>query len=154
MSIALVFQHPKCMSCIIFSLYYLINGTIFGKIIIVLTFWCSPQLFSETFLILRKPEWDIIIKVRRSSFKVPVLMKIKFSWQISPKRSSIKFSENPSRLSRDVPCGRIDIQTETDRQTDVTKLIVAFRNFSKAPIISNSKRILWLLGHFVLKIKY
>jgi hypothetical protein len=35
----------------------------------------------------------------------------------------IKFHENPSVGSRVVPCGR----------TDMTKLIVAFRNFANAP---------------------
>jgi hypothetical protein len=35
----------------------------------------------------------------------------------------IKFNQNPSRGSRVVPCGR----------ADTTKLIVAFRNFAKAP---------------------
>jgi hypothetical protein len=40
------------------------------------------------------------------------------------KRSSdIKFHENPSNLSRALPCGR----------TDMTKLRVAFRTFSNAP---------------------
>jgi len=29
--------------------------------------------------------------------------------------------------------GRTDRQTDTDRRTDVTKLIVAFRNFANAP---------------------
>jgi hypothetical protein len=43
----------------------------------------------------------------------------------------MKFHENPSGESRVVPCGRADRQT--DRQTDMTKLTVAFRNFAKAP---------------------
>ena len=38
--------------------------------------------------------------------------------------SNIIFHENPSNGSRFVPCGR------TDRQTDTTKLTVAFRNFA------------------------
>jgi len=39
--------------------------------------------------------------------------------------------KNPSSGSRVVPCGRTGRQT--DRQTDMMKLIVAFRNFAKAP---------------------
>jgi len=39
----------------------------------------------------------------------------------------MKFHENPSSESRVVPCG------PTDRRTDITKLIVAFRNFANAP---------------------
>jgi hypothetical protein len=41
--------------------------------------------------------------------------------------SNIKYHENLSSGSRVVPCG------QTDRQTDVKKLIVAFRNFLNAP---------------------
>ena len=103
--------------CTIFSLRQLINGTIFGKSLLYLFFDVLHKFCSETFLILRKFERDIIIKLRRSSCKVPVFMKTEFSQQISPKRSSIKFRENPSSLSRVVPCGRIDTKTETDRQT-------------------------------------
>jgi len=54
-------------------------------------------------------------------------MKLEFSRQIFEKSSNIKFHENLSSGSRVVPCGR------TDRRTDMAKLIVAFRNFAKAP---------------------
>jgi len=40
---------------------------------------------------------------------------------------NIKFHENLSKGSRLVPCAR------TDGRTDMTKLIVAFRGFAKAP---------------------
>jgi len=50
-------------------------------------------------------------------------MKLEFSRQIFEKFSSIKFHENPSSESRVVPCGR----------TNITKHIVAFRNFANAP---------------------
>ena len=43
--------------------------------------------------------------------------------RFSKKYSNIKFSENPSCGSRAVPCGR----------TDLTELIVAFRNFANVP---------------------
>ena len=41
----------------------------------------------------------------------------------------MKFYENPPTGSRVVPCGR------TGRQTEITKLIVAFHNFANAPKI-------------------
>jgi hypothetical protein len=44
----------------------------------------------------------------------------------------MKFPENPSIGSRVVPCGR------TDGRTDMTKLIVAFRNFANAPKNQNT----------------
>jgi hypothetical protein len=43
----------------------------------------------------------------------------------------MKFYENQSRRSRVVPCG------QTDGWTDMTKLIVAFRNFANAPKITD-----------------
>jgi hypothetical protein len=54
-------------------------------------------------------------------------MKLVFFRQIFEKYPNFNFHENPSSESRVVPCGR------TDRQADVTKLRVAFRNFANAP---------------------
>jgi hypothetical protein len=63
--------------------------------------------------------------------KYPLLssdfMKLEFFQQILAKYSHIKFNENPSSGSRDVPSG------ERDRWTDMTKLIAAIRNFANAP---------------------
>jgi hypothetical protein len=49
---------------------YLINGTIFEEVLLHIkyVFWFSLQLLSETFLILRRFERDIIINVHTSSF--------------------------------------------------------------------------------------
>ena len=57
-------------------------------------------------------------------------MKLEFYEQIFEKSSNIKFHENPSGGSGDVPCGRTDGQTDL---TDMTKLIITFRNFEKTP---------------------
>ena len=46
---------------------------------------------------------------------------------IFEKYSNIKFHENPSSGGRVVPCGL------TDRQTDTTEIIIAYRNFANAP---------------------
>jgi len=43
------------------------------------------------------------------------------------KYSNVTFHENPSSRSRVVSCG------QTDGRTDMTKLIVVFRNFTHAP---------------------
>jgi hypothetical protein len=53
-------------------------------------------------------------------------MKLEFSRQIFEKNSNIKFHQNPSSGSRVVRCGR------TDGETDMTKLLAAFRNFANA----------------------
>jgi len=54
-------------------------------------------------------------------------MEIQFSRQIFKKYSNIKFHENPSSGSRVVACGR------ADGPTDMTKLVVPFRNCANAP---------------------
>ena len=51
-------------------------------------------------------------------------MKLEFSRQIFEKLSNTKFHENQSGGSRVVLCG----------PTDITKGIVAFRNFANAPV--------------------
>jgi hypothetical protein len=61
----------------------------------------------------------------RCSFQI--LMKRDYSRQIFGKPSNIKFQENLSSGSRVAPCGR------ANGQTDMTELIVAFRNFANAP---------------------
>jgi hypothetical protein len=72
----------------------------------------------------------MIINVYWSSCKVAVILvrlKHEFSRQILEKYSSVKFNENPPGGYRVVSCGR------TEGQADMTKLIVAFRNFVNAP---------------------
>jgi len=58
---------------------------------------------------------------------LPILIKLKLSRQTFEKYSNIEFHENPSRGSRDVPCGR----------TDMTKVTVAYRSFANASEIRN-----------------
>ena len=61
----------------------------------------------------------------------PIVMKLEFFQKILGKYSDIEFRKNPSTDSRVVPCGRTDGRTYG--QTDLTKLTVAFRNFTIAP---------------------
>jgi hypothetical protein len=110
----------------------LINGTIF-KTKFYWTqnvFWFSLRLLSETFLILRRTERDVIKSVHTAvccmystGYCWQILMNIESSWQIFEKSPNIKFHENPSSGSRVVQCGQTDRQTDrqlfsADRQTD------------------------------------
>jgi len=58
-------------------------------------------------------------------------MKGEFSRRILEKYSNIKFHENLSSGSQIVPWGHKD--TRTQGQTDMTKVIIAVRNFAKEP---------------------
>jgi hypothetical protein len=62
--------------------------------------------------------------------------------QIFGNSSNTKFHQNPSSVSRVIPC------RQTDGETDMTKLIVAFRHVANAP---NNRLIHMLnapMGHF------
>jgi hypothetical protein len=100
---------------------YLINGTIFGKKLLNIkcVFWFYLQLLSETFLILRRIQLDIIVNVHRSSCKVPLLLSdFNETWNVSrqilEEYSDIKFYKNSSSGSRVVPCGRTDRHDEAN----------------------------------------
>jgi hypothetical protein len=99
-------------------------------------FWFPVQYLSEIFFNLRRIQRDIIINIHRSSCKVSVNLvrfesKLNFLGRFKKKYSNITFNENPSSGNRVVPCRR------TDRQTDMTNLLVDFCNFENAPKVSN-----------------
>ena len=126
MCVALVIQHAKRMSRVIWSsvtsaalLYFptlFINTTIFGKMLLNINF--------GTFLILRRTELDVFIGVHWSSRKTPVtLVKL---WGLN---FFERFSVNPhiSNFMKFRPVGA-ELFHE-DGQTDTTKRIFTFRNF-------------------------
>jgi hypothetical protein len=59
-----------------YFLHYMINGPIFeGMLLNIKCVFCfSLQLLSETFLMLRRIQRDMIVNVYRSSCKVPVIL--------------------------------------------------------------------------------
>ena len=134
-SIALFIQHAKHMLCVVLSsvacLAVTYSSTLSHRrydfrrcgIGHKMCVWFSLQMLSVTFLIIRRIPRDIIVTLRRSSCKVTVILsdfnETWISGQIFEKFSNIKFRENPYIL----PCGR----------RDMTKLIITFRNFTKAP---------------------
>jgi len=63
--------------------------------------------------------------MQSTRYSCQILVKLEYSWQIFEKYSNINFHESLSGARRVVPCGQT--ATQTDRETDMTKLIVAFR---------------------------
>jgi hypothetical protein len=118
--------------------HYLINCKIFGKtsLNVKYVFWFSLPLSSQTFLILRRIWRDIIINVFTPSYKVVViLLKLEFLDRFSNNTQIWNFMKiRPVEAEFFDADGRTDRQTrQTDRQTDMTKLMVIFRNFVNAP---------------------
>ena len=68
-----------------------------------------------------------------------ILVKLQFSRHILELCSNIKFHQNPSSGSRVVSCKRMD------RQTDMMKLTVTFRDFAKGP--KNVQGHVEIFGH-------
>ena len=74
-------------------------------------------------------------------------MKLAFPWKFWKKYFNTKFYEFSFSGSQIVPCGRTDGRTDgrSEGQTDMTKLIIAFRNFANAPNNENTNADLILL---------
>jgi len=87
------------------------------------SWWWTEEL-SETCRVLIQNKFEKLVNL------VGFIVRI-FSVSFRKKCSVIKFLENPSSGSRVIPCGQTD--GRTDRQTDATKLIVAFCNFANTP---------------------
>jgi hypothetical protein len=138
--VALVVLHAKRMHyhmCYLWSVWlyhsflqYLINSKIFFYLLLKenCVIWLSLQRLSEAFFILRRTEWHSI-NVQTSSCKVivklfcQILMKLEFSRQMFEKHWNINLHKNLSTRNRVFLCG----------QTNVSKPVIAFRNFANAP---------------------
>jgi len=105
--------------------HYLTNGTIFRAKLLhtkcVLNFYAN---LPEKFLILRIIQPDIIINIHQSSCNLSVII-FGFWWNLNFLNRFLKNTRTHFVKigSRNVPFG------QTDRRKDVTKLIVAFRQF-------------------------
>jgi hypothetical protein len=115
--------------------HYLINGKIFEKKVTEckMCVLISSVIFSETFLILRRPERGVIKTVYWSSCKVLVFLaglqgNSNFLDRYS-KNTQIANFMKIWHLGADL----FHAEGRIDGQTDMTKLTVAFRNSAKAP---------------------
>jgi len=84
--------------------------------------------FSETFLILRRVGSCSTTTVQTFSYKIPIIL-VRFYWKLT---SLDSFSENIQiNFFKIRPVGAELFHA--DGRTDMTKLLVAIRNFSQAP---------------------
>jgi len=109
----------------------LLNGTIFkkGSLNINCVFRVSLQLLSEIFFILGRTERDMIENIYWSSCKVPVIL-VRFQWKLHLLE---RFSKNP-QIPNFMKIRSVGADLfHADGRTDMTKLIVACRNFANEP---------------------
>jgi hypothetical protein len=94
-------------------------------------FLFSLQLLFEAFLIVRRVQQDIVISVKTSSCKVPVIVvglnETRIFWTDFQKKK-LKYQISPEAVQWEP-----SFSIRTNGRTDMTKLIVAFRNFANAP---------------------
>jgi hypothetical protein len=110
--------------------HYLITGTTFEEknYWTQCVLWFPLKYLSETFPFLRI-EGTMIINVYWSSCKVPAIL-VRFKWNVNFLYRFSKDTQIPNFIKiRPVKTEMFHV----DRRTDITKLIVAFRNFANAP---------------------
>jgi hypothetical protein len=96
-----------------------------------------------------KKKWarDVIKNVYWSLYEIPLFLSDFnlpwFSRHIFGKDSNLKFHENMSSVCWVVPYGWRNGERSV-KQTDMMKLIVAFRNFEKAPKNQINVRYMWM----------
>ena len=112
------------------------NGTIFRQkklLNVGCLFKFSLQRSSETFIILRRIQRGIVINGKTSLCKVRIIfvrlqLKVNFLYRFSSKPHMSNFIKTPS-----VETELFHADGSTDTQTDMTELIVNFRNVAKMP---------------------
>jgi hypothetical protein len=118
----------------------------------------STTFVWKTFLILRRNERGMIKNVYWSSCKVPIMSDFNETWICSTDfRKILKYQISRKSVQWESSCF-MRIDGRTDRPTHMTKLIVAFRNFAKAPwnwstLLSppwNAHSLVFAAAHFLL----
>ena len=133
--VALLIQHATRMYHIVTSFEAPMtlpkNGTIFEKLLLNIKciFWLSRQVLSKTFIILRIIQWNFVINVKSLHVKYPLFL--------SDFNKTLIFSTDfrkKTQISSFIKILRVGSELfHEDGQTDMTKLLVAFRNFVNMP---------------------
>ena len=91
------------------------------------------QIFPEKFVILRRTERDMIKNIYWHSCNVSIIL-LRFEWNVNFFSTYFRKPQK-SNFTKNHPVGAelIHADRRTDGRTDMTKLIVAFRNFEKEP---------------------
>jgi hypothetical protein len=133
----IIIQHARCIPAVKlpsvaslapqnFFSHYLINGTIFGKIkerkIYVLFF---STFLPEIFPILRRIHWDNVINVLRSSYIVTLFLS-HLNGILTFSKEFLKNSQISNFMK--IRAVVVELFKQKDGETEVTKLIVAFRS--------------------------
>ena len=100
----------------------------------------SLQLLSETFFMLRRTGREMIKCVYWSYIKYPLFLSdVSETWISSTNfRKTLKYQISWKSVQWKPSCS-----VRTGGRTDMTKLIVAFRNFANAP--KNQRKLRWML---------
>jgi hypothetical protein len=118
--------------------HYLVNGKIKKKkrlLHIKCVFWFSLQLLSETFLTVRRTEWDVIKSASLSLSQVPVIL-VRLYWNLNFQNRFSKSTQIWNFMKIHPVVAKL---LHEDRQTEM-KLIVDFHNFAKvSKIITYTK---------------
>jgi len=116
-------------------------------------FWFSLSTFSETFLILRRYERDMIKMHICLHVKYPLFLSyFNETWIFSTDFRKILKCQISWKSVRWEQSFSMRKDGRTDRRTDMTKLIVAFRNFANAPKTHFMRSYPWHLGIIMLTV--
>ena len=99
--------------------------------------------FFEIFIVVRRIYRRIFINIRRSLWKVPIFVRFELKlnfFNIYSRNRYIQFKENPSTG----PNCSILSDGRTHRQTEMTKLVVAIRNFTN--VSKNPQHIAYMVS--------
>jgi len=116
-------------------------------------FWFSIQLLSETFLILRKTDRDIIKKTRlvfmqNNRYSSKILMNLEFPGHHFEKYLNIKSNENHASGRRHIPCGYDEVNSRFSQFYECSQKLYLTHNITLT--LFNIMYLLYLIYYNLL----